>query len=221
MKKIKSTLFAVVGLSLFLQSCVSDLDVVPEGETQLSVEEFYAQPGSYKQALGGVYGNLSLTGTSGAESSNIGGIDAGTSQYGRVLWYLQNLSTDEVIWSYENDPGTREIQRNIWNASNPVIRGMFSRSTYQVALVNEFLRQTEPSVVGSRGITDTQTLSDIALYRKEARVLRALAYYHLMDLFGKAPFVTENDAIGTAGPEYNRQQLFTYIETELNEILPD
>lgn len=221
MKKIKSTLFAVVGLSLFLQSCVSDLDVVPEGETQLSVEEFYAQPGSYKQALGGVYGNLSLTGTSGAESSNIGGIDAGTSQYGRVLWYLQNLSTDEVIWSYENDPGTREIQRNIWNASNPVIRGMFSRATYQVALVNEFLRQTEPSVLGSRGITDTQTLSDIALYRKEARVLRALAYYHLMDLFGKAPFVTENDAIGTAGPEYNRQQLFTYIETELNEILPD
>lgn len=221
MKKIKSTLFAVVGLSLFLQSCVNDLDVVPEGDTQLSVEEFYAQPGSYKQALGGVYGNLSLTGTSGAESSNIGGIDAGTSQYGRVLWYLQNLSTDEVIWSYENDPGTREIQRNIWSASNPIIRGMFSRTTYQVALVNEYLRQTEPSVLSGRGVTDAQTLSDIELYRKEARVLRALAYYHLMDLFGKAPFVTENDAIGTAGPEYNRQQLFTYIETELNDVLPD
>lgn len=221
MKKIKSTLFAVVGLSLFLQSCVNDLDVVPEGDTQLSVEEFYAQPGSYKQALGGVYGNLSLTGTSGAESSNIGGIDAGTSQYGRVLWYLQNLSTDEVIWSYENDPGTREIQRNIWSASNPIIRGMFSRATYQVALVNEYLRQTEPSVLSGRGVTDAQTLSDIELYRKEARVLRALAYYHLMDLFGKAPFVTENDAIGTAGPEYNRQQLFTYIETELNDVLPD
>lgn len=221
MKKIKSTLLAVVGLSLFLQSCVNDLDVVPEGETQLSVEEFYAQPGSYKQALGGVYGNLSLTGTSGAESSNIGGIDAGTSQYGRVLWYLQNLSTDEVIWSYENDPGTREIQRNIWSASNPIIRGMFSRATYQVALVNEYLRQTEPSVLSGRGVTDTQTLNDIQLYRKEARVLRALAYYHLMDLFGKAPFVTENDAIGTAGPEYNRQQIFTYIETELNEVLPD
>ena len=221
MKKIKSTLFAVVGLSLFLQSCVNDLDVVPEGDTQLSVEEFYAQPGSYKQALGGVYGNLSLTGTSGAESSNIGGIDAGTSQYGRVLWYLQNLSTDEVIWSYENDPGTREIQRNIWSASNPIIRGMFSRATYQVALVNEYLRQTEPSVLSGRGVTDPQTLNDIELYRKEARVLRALAYYHLMDLFGKAPFVTENDAIGTAGPEYNRQQLFTYIETELNDVLPD
>ena len=116
MKKIKLTLFMLLSLSIVLQSCVDDLEVTPEGETQLSVEEFYAQPGAYKQALAGVYGNLSLTGTSGAESSNIGGVDAGTSQYGRVLWYLQNLSTDEVIWSYENDPGTREIQRNIWNA---------------------------------------------------------------------------------------------------------
>ena len=54
------------------------------------------------------------------------------------------------------------------------------------------------------------------LYRKEARVLRALAYYHLMDLFGKAAFVTENDPIGVyQGPEYNREQLFSFIESEL------
>jgi hypothetical protein len=221
MKKIKYNLFILLGLGLTLQSCVNDLEVVPEGETQLSSEQFYAQPGAYKQALAGVYGNLSLTGTGGAESSSIGGVDAGTSQYGRVLWYLQNLSTDEVIWSYENDPGTREIQRNIWNATNPIIRGMFSRATFQVALVNEFLRQSSPEKLSSRGVTDTQTLADIELYRKEARVLRALAYYHLMDLFGKAPFVTESDPINTAGPEYNREQLFTYIETEINDVLPD
>ena len=221
MKKIKYNLFILLGLGLTLQSCVNDLEVVPEGETQLSAEQFYAQPGAYKQALAGVYGNLSLTGTGGAESSSIGGVDAGTSQYGRVLWYLQNLSTDEVIWSYENDPGTREIQRNIWNATNPIIRGMFSRATFQVALVNEFLRQSSSEKLSSRGVTDAQTLADIELYRKEARVLRALAYYHLMDLFGKAPFVTESDPINTAGPEYNREQLFTYIETEINDVLPD
>jgi hypothetical protein len=51
-------------------------------------------------------------------------------------------------------------------------------------------------------------------------VLRALAYYQLMDLFGKAPFVTENDPVNTAGPEYNRQQLFSFIESELNTVLP-
>lgn len=220
MKKIKLTLFILIGAAFLMQSCVDDLDVTPEGETQLSLEEFYAQPGAYKQALAGVYGNLSLTGTGGSDSSNIGGVDAGTSQYGRVLWYLQNLTTDEVIWSYENDPGTRELQRNIWNAQNPIIRGMFSRATYQIALVNEYLRQTSSDKLNSRGVTDPQLIADIQLYRNEARVLRALSYYHLMDLFGKAPFVTENDPIGTAGPEYNREQLFNYIESEITEVLP-
>ena len=73
-----------------------------------------------QKGLAGVYGNLSLTGTSGPESSNIGGIDAGTSQYGRCLWYLQNLTTDEAVWSYEGDGGVRELQRNIWTAGKPI-----------------------------------------------------------------------------------------------------
>ena len=42
-----------------------------------------------------------------------------------------------------------------------------------------------------------------------------------MDMFGKAAFYTENDPIGIAGPEYNRAQLFTFIESELNAILPN
>jgi starch-binding outer membrane protein, SusD/RagB family len=221
MKKLKMKIFSLTIIAFTVFSCTSDLDVVPEGLTQQGVEEFYAQPGAYKQALAGIYGNLSLTGTGGAESSNIGGIDAGTSQYGRVLWYLQDLTTDEAIWSYENDPGVREIQRNIWTASNPIIRGMFSRATYQIALVNEYLRQTSPSVLSGRGVSDSQLLAEIEVYRYEARALRALAYYHLMDLFGKAPFVTENDPIGTAGPEYNRQQIFSYVESELLAILPN
>lgn len=217
---MKLTLITLLSVAFLTQSCVDDLNVEPEGLTKLSLEQFYAQPGAYKQALAGVYGNLSLTGTGGAESSNLGGIDAGTSQYGRVLWYLQNLTTDEVIWSYENDPGTRELQRNIWNESNPIILGMFSRGTYQVAIVNEFLRQTSAEKLSSRGVTDPQQLADISLYRSEARVLRALAYYHLMDLFGKAPFNTENDAVGVAGPQYDRAQLFSFIESELNAVLP-
>ena len=41
-----------------------------------------------------------------------------------------------------------------------------------------------------------------------------------MDFFGKATFNSENDAVGVAGPEYNRQQLFNFIESELLAILP-
>ena len=221
MKNIKNRIIFFLSLAFLMGACEDDLNVTPEDDNRQSADAFYSQPGAYLQAIAGVYGNLSLTGTTGPDSSNIGGVDAGTSQYGRVLWYMQNLSTDEVIWSYENDPGTAEIQRNTWNESNPILRGMFSRAMFQVTLVNEFLRQSTPEKLSSRGVTDSQTLADIANYRNEARALRALAYYHLMDLFGKSAFNTENDQIGVAGPEYNRQQLFDYIETELLEVLPE
>ncbi|WP_333878113.1 RagB/SusD family nutrient uptake outer membrane protein [Flavobacterium sp.] len=221
MKKIKYNLLLVAGVfALVMSSCTDDLDVKSDDPLVFLSDEFFEQPDAYRQGLAGVYGNLSLTGTTGAGSSNIQGIDAGTSQYGRCLWYLENLSTDEVIWSYENDPGTREIQRNIWTASNPIFRGMFGRGMFQVALVNEYLRQTTADKLASRGVTNQAQISEINDFRNEVRVLRALAYYHLMDLFGKAAYNDENSALGVAGPEYNRQQLFDYIESELNGVIP-
>lgn len=220
MKKFKINALLLLGSFIGLSSCTKDLDVLPKDPTVFLAEDFYAQPGAYKQALAGVYGNLSLTGADGAGSSFLQGIDAGTSQYGRCLWYLQDLSTDEVVWSYENDPGTKELQRNIWTAANPVILGMFSRTMAEVAFANEYLKQTSSQKLNDRGVTDPTLLADIATYRSEARVLRAMAYYNLMDLFGKAPFVSENDPVNTAGPQYDRQQLFTFIESELTAVLP-
>ena len=220
MKKFKINILALVsGLFLFT-SCTKDLDVTPEDDDLFLSENFFSNPQSYKQGLAGVYGNLSLTGITGAGSSNILGLDAGTSQYGRCLWYLQNLSTDEVIWSYENDPGVAEIQRNTWTSNNQIVLGMFARAMAQVAFCNEYLRQTTPEKLSGRGVTDSQLLANIEDYRNEVRALRALAYYHLMDMYGKAAFYTENDQIGIAGPEYNRQQLFSFIESDLNAILP-
>lgn len=222
MKKIKFNLFLIVGaLTLTMSSCTDDLDIKSDDPLVFLSDEFFEQPDAYRQGLAGVYGNLSLTGTTGAGSSNIQGIDAGTSQYGRCLWYLENLSTDEVLWSYENDPGTREIQRNIWTASNPIFRGMYGRGMFQVALVNEFLRQTTPEKLASRGITSQSEIDEINDFRNEVKVLRALAYYHLMDLFGKAAFNDENSALGVAGPQYDRAQLFAYIESELNAVIPN
>ncbi|WP_136668585.1 RagB/SusD family nutrient uptake outer membrane protein [Flavobacterium sp. H122] len=220
MKNLKYKIIYIIGLITFCTSCTDDLNVTPKDDDLFLSDDFFSSEDSYKQGLAGIYGNLSLTGLNGAESSNIQGIDAGTSQYGRCLWYMQDLAADQAIWSYENDPGVGEIQRNTWNANNPILRGMFGRAMFQVALVNEYLRQTTPEKLSSRGVTNTQLLNDVALYREEVKVLRALAYYHLMDLFGKAPFVTENDPINTAGPEYDRAELFSFIEEELTAVLP-
>jgi len=112
MKNLKTKLIAFFGITMLFSSCTDDLNVIPEDDDIFLTEAFFSTPESYRQGIAGVYSNLSLTGLTGAGSSNISGLDAGTSQYGRCLWYLQNLSTDEVIWSYENDPGVAEIQRD-------------------------------------------------------------------------------------------------------------
>jgi hypothetical protein len=97
---------------------------------------------------------------------------------------------------------------------------MFSRAMVQVALSNEFIRQTTPEKLSVRGVTNPTELTEIGFYRAEARVLKCLAYYHLLDLFGKAPLVTENDPINFRGPQMDRTQLFDYIETQLLAVLP-
>jgi hypothetical protein len=220
MKKMKFYFMTFLALGT-LASCTGDLDIVPADDNTFTAEEFYAQPNAYRMALAGVYGNLSMPGVSGAVSSSLSGVDAGTSQYGRCLWYLQDLSTDEAIWSYENDPGAKDLQRNTWNASNPLILGMFSRAMVGVAICNEFLRQSTPEKLSGRGVTDATLLADIATFREETRVIRAMYYYNMMDLFGKAPFYDESSALNSQGPEMSRAELFEYIENELNAVMPN
>ncbi|RXG23324.1 SusD-like starch-binding protein associating with outer membrane [Leeuwenhoekiella aequorea] len=202
-------------------SCESDLDVTPEDDDELLADGFFENEGAYKQALAGVYANLSLTSINDPGGSNIAGLDAGTGQYIRGLFNLQNLSTDEVIWTYENDPGLRGMQRNTWSSDNPLILGVFARASYEIALANEFLRQTTTEALSGRGESE-ELKATIQTYRAEARVLRALANYHLLDMFGKAPSVTENDAVGfDQVPELVGVDLFNFIESELLAALPD
>ncbi len=206
-------LMMVIGFS----SCTKDLDITPQDDQDLLGEDFFANETAYRELLAGVYANLSLTGVDGAESSNIDGLDAGTSQFGRVLLYLQTLSADQMIWSYENDPGTREIQRNIWNADDPIILGMFGRSHVKIAFANNFLRETTDAKLDERGVSSALR-SEIAQYRAEARLLRALSYYYMMDLFGQANFITEDSPLNAQPEAYNRAQLFNFVESELKAV---
>lgn len=213
-----ATIFLIMVIAL--SSCTKDLDITPQDDQDLLGEEFFANETAYKELLAGVYANLSLTGVDGPGSSNIDGLDAGTSQFGRVLLYLQTLSADQMIWSYENDPGTREIQRNIWNSDDPIILGMFGRSHVTIAFANNFLRETTAAKLAERNVS-AATSTDIVAYRAEARLLRAMSYYYMMDLFGQANFATEEDAINAQPLAYNRSQLFNFIEAELIAIEAD
>lgn len=201
-----------------MYSCVNDLDVTPIDPDVTTSATVYNSHESYKQVLAKLYGGLSLTGQKGPDGDpDILGLDEGASNYIRAYWYLQELPTEMALWIW-NDPGLPELQTNTWSSSNEVVLGMYSRLYYQIALANEFIRESAGSKLSERGLSATQK-TEVEMFAAEARFLRALSYYHALDLFGSVPFVTENDGVGAYLPkQISKPDLFSYIETELKDI---
>jgi hypothetical protein len=210
--KILFTVLIAAGIS----SCKKNLDLVPTND--ITSEAVYKTAEGYKQAFAKVYGSYATTGNNGgAGNGDIQGIDEGTSDFLRLFWQAQELSTDEAVIAW-GDAGIRDLHNLNWSSSNPFLRGLYLRSMYQITLSNEFIRQSADDKVSARGISGTDA-TNISGYRAEARFLRAFQYWVMMDLFGNPPFVTETDLFGGPLPkQIQRKDLFNYIETELKAI---
>lgn len=215
MKKIKSgTIVMLVGM-LGLWSCHKDLDRFPTND--LTAEVVYKDINGYTGVATKVYSALALTGSFGPGSTDLAGIDAGTSDFLRLWWKAQTLSTDEAVVAW-NDPGIQDFHNMNWGSTNPMLTGLYNRCMYIVSVVNEFLRESAPEKLAARGITGADATL-VAAYRSEMRFIRAYQYWVLMDLFGNPPFITEKDLVGLTPPkQITRTELFNYIETELKAI---
>ncbi|MBC3786027.1 RagB/SusD family nutrient uptake outer membrane protein [Spirosoma utsteinense] len=197
-------------------SCMQDLDRQPFYDvTSVSV---YQDPANYKQVLAKLYAVLAVSGQQGpAGKPDISGIDEGFSNYLRQYWMAQELTTDEAVIGW-NDGSLPDYHNMNWSSGNEFITAMYNRIFYMVTASNEFIRETTDAKLAERGITGDNA-TNARVYRAEARFLRALAYYHAIDMFGSVPFVTEADAVGSFTPrQISRAELFTYIETELKAI---
>ena len=198
--------------------CFKDLDTIPLDEDITTAATVYENPDSYKQVLAKLYAGLAVSGQQGPSGqADISGIDEGFGQYLRGLWYHQELPTDEALIGW-NDQTIKDFHSQTWSADDGFIFAFYSRIYYQISMCNEFLRQTTDEKLDERGV-DANLRKDIAEYRAEARFLRALSYWHALDLFRNLPFVTEKDPIGSFFPEQGSPStVFSFIETELKDI---
>jgi hypothetical protein len=216
--KIKIVGAVVLAILFAFTSCVNDLDTLPLDKDVVTSEDVYSKPENYKHVLAKLYAGLAVSGQQGPAGNNdLSGLDEGFGQYLRAFWYAQELPTDEALIAW-NDGNLRDYHEIDWSSNNEFVSNMYYRVFYQIALTNEFIRETASEKLDERGI-DGGIRSDIELFRAEARFLRALSYWHAIDMFGNVPFVTEEDAVGAFFPEQiSRADLFTYIEGELLEI---
>lgn len=208
---------AVVALfvGLGMSACT---DPLVEPKSTVTGVNVFDDPAAYRSFLAKLYAGLAVSGQQGpAGEGDIEGIDEGFGQYIRGFWQLQELPTDEAVIGW-GDAGLPEIVTAQWASSNQFIEAMYYRIFYQIALVNEFMRETTDAKLSDRGVSDALR-ADIQQYRAEARFLRALSYWHGMDFFADIPLVTEDFTIGATPPEQaTRAEIFDFIESELNAI---
>ncbi len=212
---IRYTKIIFIFAALAFSAC-TDLELTPQSEAVPDV--VFQDPDSYRQFLAKIYAGLATTGQQGpAGSGDIQGIDEGVSSYVRMLFYAQELPTEtaQVGW---NDQTIKDFAFHSWNSDDPFIAGLYYRLMYQVTIANEFLRESTEEKLTSRGFSD-EIKDEVATYRNEARYLRALAYWHALDLFRNIPFFTEEDVLGAEAPAQGTpQEIFSFIESELLAI---
>jgi len=218
MKNLFKIFTATAILMAAFSSCKKDLNLKPTNDIISDVA--YSTPEGYKQVLAKIYGSFATTGGGGPDKSDLGGIDAGSSDFIRLYWNAQELTSDEGICVW-NDPGVYDLNNQTYTSDNIILRGLYTRSLYQITVANEFLRESTPAKLASRNITGADA-ANIAAYRSEARFLRAYQYWVLMDMFGNPPFLTEENEIGKVSPkQIKRADLFKYVESELLAIEPE
>lgn len=201
-----------------MASCTKKLDRNPANTNTADLQ--YATAAGYKQVLAKVYGSYALISSSGTGASDIsvsGISDVGETDFLRLLFNMQELTTDNDVCAW-NDPYLQPLHNLNIVSGNVYVAAMYDRSFFQITVANDFIRQSTDAAVAARGITGADA-ANIRQYRAEARFLRAYQYYVLMDLFGSPAFVTENDPVGDYIPkQISRANLFAYIESELKSV---
>ncbi len=206
-------------VALLTATACTDLDLVPQDK--VSADVLFQDESAYRSFLARVYAGLAVTGQAGpAGAADISSLDEGFSNYLRQYWQFQELTTDEAIIAWGDD-GLADLHNHTWTDANQFARAIYYRIFFQVSIANEFLRETTAEKLDSRGVSDA-TRNDVDVFRAEARFLRALSYWHGIDLLGDIPFYTEEQAIGSEPPmQGSREEIFNFLDSELQAIESD
>lgn len=194
---------------IFFASCVDDLNTEPKIE--LTLDKLLEQdPNAVEGLVSKIYGTFALSGPDGPGSTDVVTKDAGEAAFLRGILNLEDFSADAVKNRWGDDGLDQLTTTSGWNPNNKFFRYLFDRAYYTIPQSNNLiniLKTTDKEIPGKEN------------YIAELRFLRCLAYFYVIDCFGKGPLVTEED-INTTTPkkESTRKELFDFVEKDLLEV---
>ena len=217
MKRYIHTMVLAAALST---ACVNDLDTLPLDKTEPISEYVYgADEDAYLSGLGRLYFQFVSN-----DLTDLQQMDGGASEMIRAFWSVQETTADAAKCSWENDAWVRDLNTNTWTeVQNDAVYAVYVRTLQGIAFVNEYLRQTSPDRLASRGVPP-DLASRIQGFRAEARFIRAYLYWMALDCFGSVPFTTEDSPFGgTYFPQQaSRTDIYDFCVAELVSLMsPD
>ncbi len=193
------TIAGMLMLLLFAFSCTDDLNRFPTNGTTNDIQ--YNTLDGYKQSLTTIYATLAY------------------SDFLRNYWNMQELTTDEAVSTWD-DNGILSYHIFNWTADNIALGNVYTTVLYNITLCNNFLIEASDDKLAKRGFSG-QDVETIKQYAAESRFMRAYYFWMLLDLYGNPPFPTENSLLsGDAPKQIQKEDLYTFIESELKEIEP-
>jgi hypothetical protein len=136
-------------------------------------------------------------------------------RYAVEYFRLQELSTDEAIiparnGNYDDGGQYRLLHLHTWNADHPTVTSVWQWGFQAINTCNNIIQQF------NKAANSPMKTSSIA----EARAVRDLYYFFLMDLYGNIPIVSDTVPGPVAPPTVPRPQIFQFIENDLKSIIP-
>ncbi|MCM1377980.1 MAG: RagB/SusD family nutrient uptake outer membrane protein [Clostridium sp.] len=206
-----------------LTSCVGDLDQLPADSRTLTPAEFKENPREYiSGAMGKCYSGIAISGQGGAGESDISGLDNGRSCWSRAIFMLNEFPTDECSWIWK-DSGVFDLVTATWGTNNENVFGTYSRLYCHIAICNDFIRLTRnlgtyDVPVGGEG-EKAISQAEIDQFVLEARALRDLSYFYVIDIFGNAAYAWDSQVTGQEPPQMTRAELFNTVVADLEDVL--
>lgn len=202
MKKIiLKSIIGAFSVAFMMSSCMN-LEPLDPNQTQMNSEN---QQQIIDALYYKLYASFVLTGqnmTDGGGDADIITDDEGYSGFFRTLTVLNEFPTDAGWWVWRGNAGCSDLLMLSWTTTNPFTSKLYNRLNYGVTMSNHFLDLTE-------GASDEQTIHR----RAEVRFIRAINYYHLLDMFGNVPFTV---TISNDNPhQIKRADLYEWLVDEI------
>jgi hypothetical protein len=187
---------ALLVLFLYLATACHDINVPVS--TALTPDIFPQNSSQFIQASGPPYAAL-------------------RGNYSLDYWFIQSLSSDEAIlparggnW-YDNQNYINLHYHN-WTKDHGWTNGNWNWLSTVIGTTNQALSILDQTIPASAASKPTNLA--------ELKMVRALAYFMMMDLYGNIPIVTTYGDF-TPQPNAPRAQVFKFIEDEVKAALPN